>query len=274
MTDPRRSVSRRQFHGLLSAGALTALLPGLGGCVENQALGRSQLLLVSDSDLAAMAAQNWRDVLAKERRSRDAGLQRRLERVGARVADAAGRSDMGWEFAVFENDTPNAWVMPGGKVGFHSGIFPLMRNEAQIATVMGHEMGHVVGRHAAERVSQQIAANALAQVVGQMAAGSASAETRALVGAALGAGVNYGLLLPYSRQHEFEADRLGLEYMAKAGYDPRDARSFWTNMSSASENRPQPLAFLSTHPSDASRIAQIEQLTPPLLPVYERARQA
>jgi predicted Zn-dependent protease len=269
-----RPLTRRQIHALLSGLAVAGALPALSGCVENQALGRSQLLLVSDSDLAAMAAQNWREVTTKERRSRDAGLQRQLERVGTRVADAAGRSDMPWEFAVFENETPNAWVMPGGKVGFHSGIFPLMRNEAQVATVMGHEMGHVVGRHAAERVSQQIAGNAAAQVVGQMAAGSASPETRVLIGAALGVGVNYGLLLPYSRQHEFEADRLGLEYMAKAGYDPRDARAFWTNMSAASAGRPQPMAFMSTHPSDSSRIAQIEQLTPPLLPVYERARRA
>lgn len=274
MENGKIALSRRQLHAMFSGVAVTALLPSLSACVENEALGRRQLLLVSDADLATMAAQNWREVTAKERRARDSGLQRQLERVGGRVADAAGRRDLPWEFAVFENDVPNAWVMPGGKVGFHSGIFPLMRNEAQVATVMGHEMGHVVGRHAAERVSQQIAGNAVAQVVGQMASGAASPETRALIGAALGVGVNYGLLLPYSRQHEFEADRLGLEFMSKAGYDPRDARSFWTNMSAASEGRQKPLEFMSTHPSDGARIAQIEQLTPPLLPVYERARRA
>ncbi|KOR30342.1 hypothetical protein TI04_06225 [Achromatium sp. WMS2] len=240
------------------------------GCYHNRILQRSQLIIVPESILLALSGDSWRQITRQIPVSRNYSYNRLVNRVGTRIADSSGQSNVNWEFMVLDHRTPNAFVLPGGKVAFHSGILPLMQNEAQVAAVMGHEVGHVAGRHAQERLSQQLAINGLIMLASYLASGQMDQDMHRMVFAALGAGVTYGLLLPYSRQHEYEADKLGLHYMANSGYDPRDAGNFWRNMMRYSANRQRPLEFLSTHPSDANRLAAINKEVTGLLPTYER----
>jgi len=260
---PTVSMSRREIINGLAAGSVVAFAaPSLSGCATNEALGRSQLMLVSDGQIAQLAAQSWKQALAQNRQTSDPALRRRVERVGNRIVTAADRrypqQNLGrqnWEFVVFEDDTVNAWVMPGGKVGFHTGILDIMENNDQIATVMGHEAGHVVGRHAAERYSQQMAA-AGGLTLANVALAASDVENAGLIAGILGAGVTFGVILPYSRKHEYEADRLGTDIMVGANYRANEAIRFWDTMTKRSGQRP--LEFMSTHPSDRSRISAMQ----------------
>ncbi len=242
-------MNRRELIIGLAAG--TAVL---AGCADNAALGRNQLILINDNQLMQLSDQAWQDSLSRERISRDPNYTRRLNRVGERVVAASGRTDLNWEFAVFDSPTVNAWVLPNGKVGFYKGILDIMATDDHIATVMGHEVGHVTARHSAERASQQMAASVGVNLLGAaLGANDATAQYSDRIGAALGLGVTLGVLLPYSRQHEYEADRLGVDYMVRGAYDPRQAIDFWVGMSAQSSNRGA--EFLSTHPLDDNRVA-------------------
>jgi predicted Zn-dependent protease len=256
---PTVTMSRRELITGLAAGSVVAFgSASVSGCTTNEALGRSQLLLVSDEQLSQLAAQSWTQALQENRQTSDPALLRRVERVGDRIVQAADQRFPGqnltrnnWEFAVFEDDTINAWVMPGGKVGFHKGLLDIMDNDDQIATVMGHEAGHVVGRHAAERYSQQMAA-AGGLALANVALEAGEVENRRLIAGVLGAGVTFGVILPYSRKHEYEADRLGADFMVGANYRAGEAIRFWDNMTQNAGSKPA--EFMSTHPSDANRI--------------------
>lgn len=247
-------VRRRELIIGLAAGTV---LPLAGGCAENAALGRSQLMLVSDAQLMQLSAQAWQQTLQEERVLRDPSYRRRLERVGQRIVPASGLTRYDWEFVVFDSEERNAWVLPNGKVAFYKGIMDLMETDGHIATVLGHEIAHIAGRHSAERASQQMASqmgiSLLTSAVGQ----SDYAQYSQQIGAALGMGAMYGLILPYSREHELEADRIGIDYMVRAGYDPREALDFWLGM--AAMNERQTPEFASTHPSDDTRIAAMRQ---------------
>ncbi|MEM1133100.1 MAG: M48 family metallopeptidase [Pseudomonadota bacterium] len=258
---PTVTMSRRDLVAGLASGAVIAFSGvGLAGCATNTALGRKQLLLVSEAQLEELAAASWTQALQQNRQTSDRGLRRQVEAVGDRIVRGAdqrfpgfGLTQRNWEFAVFDDDTVNAWVMPGGKVGFHTGLLDVTQNNDQIATVMGHEVGHVVGRHAAERYSQQMAASsgmALANVA------LADSENRGLIAGIFGAGVSFGVILPYSRKHEYEADRLGADFMVDANYRANEAVRFWDGMTQRSSR--QPMEFMSTHPSDQSRIATMQ----------------
>ncbi|MBI1207024.1 MAG: M48 family metalloprotease [Azospirillum sp.] len=262
-------LTRRHFlEGVAAAGGVGLL----AACDQNQAIQRSQLILVPDDWMSSLAQGTWQATLRSGRLSSDARAKATITRVGSRIADKLGRSDVDWEFALLENPVPNAFVLPGGKVVFHTGILKMMDNEAQLAAVMGHEMGHVVARHAAERLSQELAKVAALWLLSWFLAERVDRRAAWAIHAAFGAGVTFGILLPYSRQHEYEADHLGVEVMAEAGYDPKEAIAFWRNMMSRA--RFQPYEFLSTHPSSANRIAAIEEQLPQVLPVYDRARRA
>lgn len=241
------NVSRRNALTLLAGGALVA------ACSENPSTGRNQLVLVDDATLAGLGEAAWKDALSKMPRAESPGLQRRLEKIGTAVVDASGRGGETWEFAVFESPEVNAFVLPGGKVGFYRGLMDLAQSDGEIAAVMGHEIGHVEARHAAERMSQQV----LLQLGVQIAAAALSEEygqnAEAIAGA-LGMGVMYGVVLPYSRKHELEADALGVKLMRGASYDPGDAVSFWERMVAANADRARPLEWLSTHPADGRRL--------------------
>lgn len=244
-------LSRRNLLAGLGASALVV------GCSENAATGRSQFLLVSDEQLAQLSAQAWADVRRQFPPSQDARAQARLDEIGRRVADASGLSGLDWEFVLFDSPEINAFVLPGGKVGFFRGLFDLAGGDEEIAAVMGHEAGHVVARHAAERMSQQIAVQAGVTVASLVLAEDLGAFADEAA-AALGMGLVYGVILPYSRQHELEADRLGVGLMAQAAYAPEGAPRFWRRMIERSASGPRPLEWLSTHPADDTRLAALE----------------
>ena len=235
--------------------ALVALLAAgtaLSACAYNETLGRNQFLLVNDSALTQQADAAWAEALRTQRISSDAAANARVRRVGDRIVQAAGLTDRRWEYAVFVSDSPNAFVLPSGKIGVTTGLLSLVRNDDQLAAVLGHEVGHTVAQHAAERYSQTAATN-LGLGVLQGAAG----DYAQAAGAIGGLGAQLGVLLPFSRRHELEADRLGVDYLQRAGYRPSEAIALWRLM--AQQRQGSNPEFASTHPSDASRIAALEQ---------------
>jgi predicted Zn-dependent protease len=262
-------LGRRQF---LAGAAATGGVALVSGCSVNPYTGREQLMLVSDTDLARMSLSTWQQVQRKYRRGGTGRERAAVRRVGRDMVDASGLGgSRDWEFEVFEGPS-NAFVLPGGQVAVFTGIMEEFENDAQMAAVVGHEVGHVAARHSAERVSQQMLASL---VVGGTAAvlagmGTDSVTTQIVVGA-LGAGASFGVLLPYSRKHELEADRLGVEYMAQKGYDPREALEFWEDRTADGEQGPP--EFASTHPSGETRIAQISQMMPEAMAVYRQNTQ-
>lgn len=242
----------------------------VSACESVPITGRSQLQLISEQQETALGLQAYQDVLKKEKVSNDPALNAMVRRVGTRIAAVTGKTDYQWEFKVIENDKQmNAFCLPGGKVAVYTGILPVTRDEAGLAAVIGHEVAHAVARHGGERVSQQLVAEGItaALVIGTQDSGRAN-----LYAGLLGLGATVGVLLPYSRLQESEADRLGMIYMAKAGYDPAAARELWVRMSEAGRGRGKPPEILSTHPADATRIRQIEQWLPEARQHYRAAR--
>jgi predicted Zn-dependent protease len=242
---PRRDLLRG-----LAIGTIALAAPG---CATNPETGRSQLLLVGDAELTQMSLTAWQEQKQKTPISRDPRLNDRLATVGLRIAVASGRGNEPWEFVVFDTPEKNAFVLPGNKVGFYRGLMDIADKDDHIACVLGHEVGHVTGRHAAERYSQNTAAQ-LGLSVGQAAIGGAGggAQTKQLASAALGLGVQVGLLLPFSRAQESEADKLGIDYMYRARYDVREALVFWERMGASGGSRPPQI--LSTHPDPVNRM--------------------
>jgi predicted Zn-dependent protease len=233
--------------------------------------GRSQFLLLPEAEELQMGLQSYQEVLRKAKLSTDPAANDLVRRVGTRIAAATGRSNYQWEFKVIEEKQANAFCLPGGKVAVYTGILPITRDEAGLAAVVGHEVSHAIARHGAERVSQNLLVEM--GLTGTMAALSkGDPNTVKNVGALLGAGASVGLLLPWGRAQESEADHLGLIYMAKAGYDPHAARDLWVRMAEASKGSGRPPEFLSTHPSEATRIKQIEAWLPEAMQYYRPTR--
>ncbi len=257
---------------------LTLLAPVvlLTACATNAYTGRSQLLLLSEAEEVQMGVQGYQEVTKSEPINTDADLNAPLLRVGRAIAKAAdawraeqGEAPYDWEFKLIADDeTVNAWCMPGGKIAFYTAIYPILDDEAGMAIVMGHEVSHAMLRHGGERVSQ----NLLTQL-GLTAASilAADSEYRDEGLAALGMGVSLGVLLPYSRSHETEADMLGLQLAARAGYDPRAGIGVWERMAAMSEGS-RPPEILSTHPDPMNRIANMQGWMPDVLPLFERSR--
>ncbi len=233
-----------------------AALSGTAACAYNAELGRDQLLLVDQGQLSQLAVASWQQTLARKRVSRDAAANRRVTEVARRIVQAAGRGGESWEYVVFEDAQANAFVLPNNKVGVNTGLLKVAQTDGQLAAVLGHEIAHVSARHAAERYSQ----SSLAQVgmaAASVAANQSGSQYSGQLASIFGMGVQYGVLNPYSRRHELEADRLGLDYMARAGYRPSEAATLWRAMAAqGGRGAPQ---ILSTHPSDATRIQAIEQ---------------
>lgn len=232
--------------------AASAVILSLGACAYNESLGRNQFLIVDDAALTQQSDAAWAETLRTQRVSSDATANARVRRVGDRIVQAAGMGDRRWEYAVFVNDSPNAFVLPSGKIGVTTGLLGLVRNDDQLAAVLGHEVAHVTARHAAERYSQTAATSVVLSGV-QSAAG----DYGRAAGAIGGLGAQLGVLLPFSRQHELEADRIGVDYMQRAGFRPAESVALWRIMGQQRQgSTPQ---FASTHPSDASRIQALEQ---------------
>lgn len=236
-------------------GAGAAMLPLLAGCDD------PPVNLVSDEAVEAMGAQAWQEIRAASPTAGDGDLQRALDQVTTRLLRAAGEAPEDWEAVVFARPDINAFALPGNKIGVFEGMFRVIDSPDELAAIIGHEIGHLQAEHSQERVSAQVAADwsldaiALLLDIGDV-------EFAAEIAAALGLGVEYGLVLPYSRRQELEADRLGLSTMAAAGFEPREAVDLWRKMDAASG--PRPPAFLATHPAPAARIEEIEAMLPEL----------
>lgn len=242
----------------------------LAACQSVPLTGRSQLQMISEQQETRMGLSSYQEILEKETLSRDAVANERVRRIGARIAAATGRSDYQWEFKLIENDKAlNAFCLPGGKVAVYTGLLPVAQDDAGLAAVIGHEVAHAIARHGGERLSQEllVAGLTVATVVA-----TKDSKQRDLYAGLLGAGAAVGFLLPYSRLHESEADRMGLIYMAKAGYDPRAAVGLWQRMAAVGKDKAKPPEFLSTHPADSTRIKEIERWLPEALSHYRPVR--
>jgi predicted Zn-dependent protease len=270
-------MSRKAFSCFPKAGLIGILLLTVA-CATVPLTERKALHLVSDSELTSMALQQYQKVLRESKLSKDPEKVQMVRSVGARIARATEETlrERGleseiklykWEFNLIEDDkTVNAWCMPGGKVAVYTGLLPVAQNEAGLAVVMGHEVAHAIAKHGNERMSQ-----GLLQQMGGMALSVAlstnPSATNQLFMAVYGLGTTVGIMLPYSRTHESEADRIGLILMARAGYDPREAIPFWQRMNKSGGSRPPEL--LSTHPAPETRIKQIEAFLPEALKYYK-----
>ena len=258
---------------------MSVALVSLAGCETNPYTGRSQLLMTSVSQEMQMGAQAYDQVKSdpKMRPSQDPREIEPVERVAARIVEAAKRSKYAemanqfqWEVTVIKDDkTPNAFALPGGKMAVYTGIFPMAKTEAGLAAVMGHEVVHALARHGAERMSQGQLTNAGFQVIGTAAgaAGGGGMLGQAAM-AALGVGAKVGVLLPFSRKHESEADYIGILLAADAGYDPREAVALWERMGQMSGGG-APSEFMSTHPSHETRIDQLKKWMPEAMAIYQ-----
>jgi len=257
---------KRRLLALLASLAGLLLLPA---CTTVQETGRSQVILMSAAEEARMGVQAFAQIKQQEKISTDPVVNARIQRIGKRVAAAVGRDlpNAQWEFVVFDSDQVNAFALPGGKVGFYTGLINLASSDDEIAIVMGHEVAHVTSRHGAERQSQAMLIGLGGVALGVGTQNQKNSEYYLL---AYGLGSTLGTLA-YSRNHETEADVIGLRFAAKAGYDPRAAVTFWTKMA-AKESGPRPPKFLSTHPPSAERIENLKRLAPQYMPVYEQAK--
>jgi predicted Zn-dependent protease len=258
-------------------GAALAVLGALllAGCQTVPETGRSQLNLVSADEEMKLGVTEFQQTKENTPISKDVQANALVQRAGQRIAAVANLPNAQWEFVVFESPEANAWCLPGGKVGVYTGILPITKDEAGLATVIGHEVAHATAHHGAARMSEQMVAQAGGSVVGELVSGK-SAQTQALVGQAYGVASQVGVLLPFSRKQESEADYIGLLYMARAGYDPAAAVAFWERF--AEYNRQnggsQGLSFLRTHPLDEQRIQSLKDELPKATAEYQKAKAA
>lgn len=250
---------------------MLALGAMLAGCATSPT-GRSQLMMVSDGEMSKMGLAAFNDMRSKGKFV-DAPKERTYATCVANSLIAVlppPWNTQQWEVQIIDDNTPNAFALPGGRIGVNRGMFKIATDQDLLAVVLGHELSHVIARHGAERMSDNIAAQAV------VVAGSAYAASRGTnagyAAAALGLGAEVGILLPFSRTQESEADTLGQRYMAQAGFDPRAAATLWQKMGAQSGSGSKPPAFLSTHPATYNRQQALSQQAEQLLPVYEQAR--
>ncbi len=235
----------------------------LSGCLTVPETGRRQVMLISSSQEMQLGLSAFQQMKKETPVSRDPAVNAMVQRVGRRIAAVAELPGAQWEFVVFDSKQANAFCLPGGKVGIYTGILPITKDEAGLATVIGHEIAHAVARHGAERVSEGILLQTGGGLLGASLS-SADPRTQVLVMTAYGIGAKVGRELPHSRGQESEADHIGLIYMARAGYDPAAAVGFWQRFAdhSRSQGGGGTPAFLRTHPLDTVRIQQIQQWLP------------
>lgn len=238
-----------------AAVAVLAAGPALAGCgTEGTGLGVN---LVPEQQIEQMAAQSWQQIQADTRATNNRAYRQRAEQVSNRLLQAAGYSPGQWEVRVFQGDAINAFALPNGKIGVYEGMMTFVDSDDQLAAVIAHEIAHVEEKHSQERVNSQVATQTGVEIAGGLlgASGVGGAQQ---IAAILGAGAQYGVLLPYSRNQELEADREGLGIMRRAGYDPSAAVALWRKMER--QGGAQPPAFMSTHPAPGQRAEQLETM--------------
>ncbi len=244
-----------------------SLLLFFSACVTVPGSNKSAVILVSESEEKKMGTRAYAEILAKERISRDSRLNAILQRVGQRVA-AQAPVKYDWQFTLIDSKDMNAFCLPGGKVAFYTGIVPSLQNEAGMAIVMGHEIAHAVARHGAQRMSQAMMMQGGLILTSAALGLGKKGESGNIIMAALGLGAQVGVMLPFSRNHESEADTIGLEYAAGAGYDPEEGFRFWERFSKATGGGGTP-GFLSTHPSPSSRIKELQKMAAKVQDIYQ-----
>jgi predicted Zn-dependent protease len=253
----------------------------LVACSTVPVTGRRQLSMISDSEMQAMSYAQYDQFLKENKVSTNKEQTRMVKNIGSKIQRAVtdyltslNYADMldgyDWEFNLVEDPNVNAWCMPGGKVVVYTGILPVTKTETGLAVVMGHEVAHAIAEHGNERMSQELLRQ-MGGVALSVAVKDQPEETQALWFAAYGMGSEVGVMLPYSRLHETEADQMGLIFMAMAGYDPREAPVFWERMSAAGGSKPP--EWMSTHPSDETRINNLNGWMPEALEYYNKAKQ-
>jgi predicted Zn-dependent protease len=268
------------MNKILSFLLKTILLLFLVSCATVPLTGRQQLNLVPAQQLLSMSFQSYDDFLKNNKLSADAEKSLLVRRTGKAVQQAVERymrmigreaelDGYKWEFNVVEDETVNAWCMPGGKVVVYTGILPVARDESGLAVIMGHEIAHAIANHGGERLSQglvvQMGGMALSEALSTKAP-----QTQQLFLSLYGVGTQVGYVLPYSRLQESEADRMGLIFMAMAGYDPGQAIPFWQRMANQKDGKKAPPEFFSTHPSDETRIREIRSMLPEAMQYYKK----
>jgi len=248
------------------------------GCSSVPLTGRKQFSIIPASEMNSLAATSYKETLATSTLSTNVEQTDMIKRTGSRISKAveqylrdnnrsAAISGFQWEFNLIDDPSVNAWCMPGGRVAFYTGILPICQNEAGIAVVMGHEIAHAVANHSGERMTHQL----MTQLGGtglSMALQEKPQMTQQIALSVFGVGSQVVAVLPYSRKHEFEADKMGLIFMAMAGYDPHEAPKFWERMKAASGGSAPP-QFLSTHPSDTKRISELQAAIPEAMKYYK-----
>jgi len=266
------------MHRLLLAVALVATA---FSCQKNTVTGRKQLILINESELQQMSGSEYRQFLTKNKVVANGASkeQEMVDRVGRRIAAAVGEfvksqgkpellNGYKWEFNLVDSKEINAWCMPGGKVVVYTGLLPIAKDESGLAVVMGHEIAHAVAKHGNERMSQGLLQQ-MGGVALSVAVSSKPAMTQQLFMDAYGVGSAVGGTLPFSRKHELEADRFGLIFAARAGYDPREAVPFWSRMAAAGGGA-KPAELFSTHPSDETRIAKVNEYAKEAIKYYKQ----
>ncbi|MFC1739825.1 M48 family metallopeptidase [Planctomycetota bacterium] len=249
----------------------------LSSCSQVAITGRKQLNLVPDLVMNSISFQSYGEFLSQNKLSSNAQQVGMVKDVGFRIQKAVEQycaenglsprlKGYNWEFNLVEDPNVNAWCMPGGKVVVYTGLLPISQNEAGLAVVMGHEIAHAIARHGAERMTQGLIVE-MGGIALSKALTKRPDKTKELFMRSYGAGTQYGILFPYSRVHETEADRLGLIFMAMAGYDPHEAMGFWERMSAANKGASPP-ELLSTHPADSTRIRNIKTFIPEAMQYY------
>jgi predicted Zn-dependent protease len=246
---------------------LLSLIVGIfSSCSKTPYTNRKQMVMFSPQQELQMGYQSAQQILKTEHVSNDRRINALVQRVGQRIAKAAAQPGYKWQFFVIDKNELNAFCLPGGKVFVYTGLFKAVENEDQLSVVMGHEVAHAIARHGAERMSMIQLGRMGKQIASKTLGGGKYAQ---VINQAYGAGETYGMVLPFSRKFEYEADEIGLYLMTQAGYNPNEAVKFWDNMRRLKQGSKNPPEFLSTHPADVNRIKKIKALIPRALQHYK-----
>ena len=259
------SALNRKLVSILIIGTVTI---GITACATSPE-GRKQLILVSSEQIDAMGIQSFQQMKQDSPLSQDTNIKQYVNCIANKIIPHVKQNPnpSAWEVVVFEDDQANAFALPGYKIGVYTGLLKYAKNQDQLAAVMGHEVAHVIAEHGNERVSNQMATQAGLSIAAVLL-GTEQDDNTALIMAGLGLGAQYGVILPFSRSHESEADLIGLELMAKAGFDPKESVTLWQNMAQSGLSPPE---FMSTHPSSDTRIKQLRERIPQVQPAYQQA---
>lgn len=237
----------------------------LAACVTSPT-GRNQFMFLSDAQINQMGLQAFDNL----KRQKTISNNRQYNQIASCIAGAITQQTGGnWEVVVFDDATPNAFALPGNKIGVHTGMIALVDNQDQLAAVIGHEIGHVLAKHSNERASQEMAVSQGMSIIQAVSAPQTTLGQTAL--GLLGVGAQYGILMPYSRIHESEADMIGVDLMAKSGFDPQQSIGLWQKMDRVSQGQ-QPIEFMSTHPSHATRIQELDKHMPQAMGLFQQAQ--